>query len=283
MARVTDLIYYPVKGCAAVPVSATQLTWAGLQHDRTFMVVNERGLFRSQRREPVMARIRPEVDAGGTVLTLHSPDAESIRIDVVLGDERRDVELWHQRFQGIDQGNAVAQWLSELVGSPSRLVRVPPEHSRVSDGETPGTSAYADSCPILLTSQSSLDALNARILERGAEPVPMNRFRPNVVVGGWDEPHTEDRAERLDVGAAELAFAKIAVRCAVPMHDQETGEKDGVEPIRTLADYRRTPEGVVFGSKFAVVRPGALAVGDDVVVRSAIPSSAGPSRWRALL
>jgi uncharacterized protein len=283
VATVTDLICYPVKGCAGVPVPATQITWAGLRHDRTFMVVSENGLFRSQRREPVMARIRPEISADGNVLWLHSPDTESIRIDVVLGAERRDVELWHQRFQGIDQGDDVAGWLADLIGAPSRLVRVPPEHGRVSDGETPGTSAYADSCAVLLASQSSLDALNARILERGAEPVPMNRFRPNIVVGGWDEPHTEDRVERLDIGEAELAFAKIAVRCAVPMHDQETGEKAGVEPIRTLAGYRRTAEGVVFGSKFAVARPGPVAVGDEVVVRSAIPSGAGPSRWRALL
>jgi uncharacterized protein YcbX len=232
------------------------------------MVISEDGVFRSQRRNPRLALIRPEISAGGEHLTLHEPGAGAVSLDVDTSSAvRRDVELFGKRYQGIDQGDVVAGWLSDVLGTPSRLVRVPPEHDRVTDGETPGTSGYADSCALLVASRTSLDLLNERIAARGAKPLPMNRFRPNVVVAGWAQPHVEDRARRISVGDAELAYAKLAIRCLVTMVEQESGTKAGPEPIRTLADYRRAAEGgVAFGAKFAVVRPGKLSVGDEVVV-----------------
>jgi uncharacterized protein YcbX len=154
-----------------------------------------------------------------------------------------------------------------VLGEPSRLVRVPPEHRRVTDGETPGTSAYADSSAVLVTSWASWEALNDRIVGRGEDPVPMARFRPNVVVAGWPEPHVEDRVRTVEVGGAELGFTKLAIRCAVTLVDQDTGERVGPEPLRTLATYRRDPGGgVAFGAKFSVVRPGRVALGDALRV-----------------
>ena len=97
----------------------------------------------------------------------------------------------------------------------------------------------------------------------------MSRFRPNIVVGGWDEPHREDRARRITVGHAELGFAKLAIRCVVTTVDQEAGAKEGPEPLRTLAGYRHAAlGGVTFGVKFSVVAPGTLSVGDEVIVSS---------------
>ncbi len=266
MARITELNYYPVKGCAGTSVSDARLTLAGLAHDRSFMVIDEDGVFRSQRRCPPMALICPELSAGGERLTLRAPGSGVLCVDVDLTAARRDVELFGLPYQGIDQGDAVAGWLSEVLGEPSRLVRVPPEHDRVTRGQTPGTAAYADGQPLLVTSLSTLDALNERIAQRGGEPLPMNRFRPNVVVGGWDEPHVEDRVRRINVGDAELGYAKLAIRCAVTTVDQESGVKIGPEPLRTLAGYRRAAEGgVAFGVKFSVLRPGKLSVGDEVI------------------
>lgn len=104
-----------------------------------------------------------------------------------------------------------------------------------------------------------------------AEPLPMSRFRPNLVVDGegWTaEPHAEDRARRVTIGGTELGHAKLAVRCAVTLVDQETGARQGKEPLRTLASYRRAASGgVVFGAKSSVLRPGKLSVGDEVVVQ----------------
>ena len=269
VARIAELTYYPVKGCAGTAVQGAELTAAGLAHDRSFMVTSEDGVFRSQRRDPWLAVIRPEVSSGGGQLTLRAPGAGVITVDVDLTRPRRDVAMFGVRYRGIDQGDAVAGWLSDLLGARSRLVRVPPESRRVTDGQTQGTAGFADSSPLLLISRSSLDLLNERIMTRGGQWLPMERFRPNVVVSGWGEPHTEDRVRRASAGSAEIGYAKLAIRCAVTLVDQDTGRKAGPEPVRTLAGYRRaTRGGVAFGAKFAVLRPGWLSVGDEVLISS---------------
>lgn len=266
--RIAELHCYPVKSCAGTSLDSTVLTSAGLAHDRTFLVVDRDGVFRTQRGTPQLATIRPEIDSGGELLTLRAPGTEAVDVVVDLTVPRTDVALFGARYTGIDQGDQVAEWLSDVLGAASRLVRVPPEHHRVTDGETPGTCAYADSGALLVTSRSSAAALNARIAERGCPPVPMERFRPNVVVDGWDPPHVEDRAREIRTGGARLGFAKLAIRCAMTMVDQRTGVKVGPEPLRTLAAYRRVPSGgVTFGAKFSVLRPGELTVGDAVDVR----------------
>ncbi|MFI1258687.1 MOSC domain-containing protein [Streptomyces netropsis] len=284
MADVVDLICYPIKGCAGTSMSDVLLTPAGLEHDRSFMVISEDGVYRTQRRHPRLALIRPTVSVDGSQLTLDSADTTSgcgmVRFDVTTSATRRSVDLFGATFQGIDQGDEAAAWLSEFLGTLSRLVRVPPEHDRIADGLTPGPSGYADSSAVHLLSRSSLTLLNRRMAERGASPLPMNRFRPNIVVdsglgqgrgsdcGDWAaEPHAEDRARRISIGGAEMGYAKLAVRCAVTLVDQEAGARQGREPLRTLASYRRAASGgVVFGAKFSVVRPGKLSVGDEVVI-----------------
>ncbi len=269
MARIVELNYYPIKGCAATSVRDAVLTTRGLAHDRSFMIIDEDGMFCNQRRSPRQALIRPELSTGGERLTLRAPGAGVLRVAVDLAAARRDVELFGVPYQGIDQGDAVAGWLTEVLGEPARLVRVPPEHDRVTRGETPGTAAYADSSPLLVTSVSSLDLLNERIVQRGGAPLPMNRFRPNIVISGWDEPHIEDRARRINAGNTELGYAKLAIRCVVTTVDQVSGTKAGSEPLRTLAGYRRATEGgVTFGVRFSVMRPGKLSVGDEVTVSS---------------
>jgi uncharacterized protein len=267
-ARVVALYTYPIKGCVGTPLTGALLTPAGIAHDRTFLIVDERGVFRSQRRDPQLARIRPEVLDDGRELVLRAPGIDALRIAVDIDAPRRAVEMFNTAYRGIDQGDAVAEWLTRALGKASRLVRVPPEHDRVTDGATPGTAGYADSGALLLTSHASWAELGRRIGDRGAPPVPMDRFRANVVVDGWTEPHLEDHVREVSVGGAELGFAKLAVRCAVTLVDQRTGVRVGPEPLRTLADYRRvTEKGVAFGAKFSVLRPGPLAVGDELVVR----------------
>ncbi|MGC0418941.1 MOSC domain-containing protein [Embleya sp. AB8] len=267
MATVVELTFYPIKGCAGTSVARALLTPAGLAHDRAFMVVDREGVFRTQRRDPLLASIRPEIDAAGDRMTLYRPGIDPVTFDVDTDGPRREVDLFGNPFRGIDQGDLVAEWLSEALGADRRLVRVPPEHDRVTDGAIPGTAGYADSSPLHVVSRASLDLLNKRLVERGEVPLPMTRFRPNLVVEGWTDPHTEDRIRRITVGGAELGYAKLAIRCAVTMVDQRTGAKTGPEPLRTFADYRRAaPGGVAFGGKFAVLRPGELAVGDELIV-----------------
>jgi uncharacterized protein len=263
-AVISELVAYPIKGCAGVPLSETVLTEAGVEHDRAFMVVDADGTFRSQRRDPRLAIIRPCVDGGR--LTLRAPGIPDLELAVDLRSPRRTVSLFGADHPGIDQGDAAAEWLSLVLGRASRLVRVPPEHRRVTGGRRPGTSGYADSCAVHAISRATLDELNRRV---SGPPVPMSRFRPNIVIDGWDEPHREDRADRIVVGNAELGYAKLAIRCAVTLVEQGSGAKSGPEPLRTLAGYRRAAAGgVAFGANFTVLRPGKIAVGDALSVRA---------------
>lgn len=257
---VSDLVIYPVKGCGGYSVTASAVDLTGLRGDRMMMLVDDEGVFLSQRKVPAMAALRPYLTDSSLLIGGQSFPivADGPRVPVV-------VHTW--QGSGVDQGDAAAAHFSDLLGKPVRLVRTPPGLRRETTGETTGLVGYADGNALLMLSLSSLDGLNERILERGGEPVPMNRFRPNVIVSGWPEPHTEDRVRRAVVGDVELGYAKDCVRCAVPMVDQETGVKAGPEPIRSLATYRRDADGgVTFGMKAQVVRTGTIAVGDRIDV-----------------
>jgi uncharacterized protein YcbX len=260
---VSALHYYPVKGCAGVSVGRAQITEAGLAHDRRFMFVKPDGTFRCQRTTQALATIRPTVVHDGTKLILAASGHSDLTFDVRLDGPRKPVvlhKIWP--LEGIDQGDDVADWASEVLGQPVRLVRTTPDFDRQVD-EHHGQVGFADSTALHATSVASLDDLNARILERGAEPVPMERFRPNLVLAGV-EPYGEDTLTSLTIGDAVLRYVKPDIRCRVTMTDQVTGEMVGPEPIRTLAGYRRELDGVSFGIKLAVERPGTVSVGDTV-------------------
>lgn len=260
---VNGLFVYPIKGCTATALTESAVVETGLLHDRDFMLVDAAdGHFISQRKLPAMAVIRPTVVDDGLLVTAPGlPDYEhKTRFD----GERRAVTVHWWTGQGVDQGDEAAEWFTAALGRPCRLMRVPPDLDRRLEGE--GRVGFADAHALLMTSLSSLDGLNERILQRGADPVPMNRFRPNVVVSGWSEPHTEDRVRRVAIGTAEFGYSRVCVRCAVPTVDQELGVKAGHEPTRTLADYRRADGGVTFGMKARVLRHGTLSVGDELDV-----------------
>ncbi|MFL6122428.1 MOSC domain-containing protein [Actinophytocola sp.] len=268
MATVSELILYPVKGCAGTSMTRARVQRTGVLHDRSFMFVRASdGVFRSQRKTPKLSIIRPELTEEGDKLTLSAPDVQAMALDVREEGRRLTVDI-HGVWQGeaVDQGDEAAEWASTLVGESLRLVRVAPDHERAVDAWH-GSITFTDSTPLHLTSLSSLDDLNARILEKGADPVPMARFRPNIVVKGWETPYTEDTIRDFTIGTARLRWVKPDVRCRVTMVDQPTGTSAGPEPLRTLADYRREPDGgVSFGIKVAVTTPGDIHVGDEIAL-----------------
>ena len=270
MATVHALTYYPIKGCAGVSVEQAEVTETGLAYDRSFAAVEREGELMAavtQREYARMAVVRAQVLHSGAKLGLSAPGIEDLMLDVVSGGSTTPMSVHKWVGAGLDQGDEVAEWFSTVLGTPVRLMRVAPDHDRAGSGKAPGKTGFADSTALLVTSLSSLDGLNARLIEKGADPLPMNRFRPNIVVAGWRLPHTEDRVWRMSAGAVEIAYGKRDIRCVVTTIDQLAGEKAGHEPLRTLADYRREPEGgVSFGMKAAVARPGTIFVGAEVDV-----------------
>lgn len=266
-AGVEALVTYPVKGCAGLPVTSSVVSRAGLAHDRAFKIVDADGHALTQRHVPRLAIIQPSLDDAGTSLTLRAGEdvgLGSLTGEVVFDGGRRATTLFGQAYTAVDQGDAFAAWLTEVLRLPARLVRVPPDHTRVTDGAVAGTSRFADSCAVHLLSTASLAHLNRRLTENGASAVPVNRFRPNIVLSGLGEPHAEDGIHLLEIGDLVLEFAKPAIRCVVTTVDQRGGRTRGHEPLRTLATYRRTPDGLAFGTKLVVARPGTLRVGDEL-------------------
>ncbi|MFJ4852157.1 MOSC domain-containing protein [Streptomyces sp. NPDC088730] len=273
---VRELVHYPVKGCAGTATESARVVGTGLEHDRTFMVVDAgEGAFRSQRTHPVMAAVKVTVLRSGAALALSAAGVEPLLLEVDRDGPRRDVSMFDRPLgAAVDQGDTVADWFSEVLGAKSRLVRAAPGFDRDGWGETPGKLNFADAHAVLVTSTASLDDLNARIAARGdADAVPMDRFRPNIVLTGKDEPHFEDRVRRMTLGTVELAHSVRATRCSVPLVDQITGLRKGPEPVRTLATYRREAQygnRVSFGVKNAVVCEGVVSVGDPVTVHSLV-------------
>lgn len=270
-----------MKGLAGVSVERAEVGATGLRHDRNFMLVGPDGTFVSQRSVPAMAPLRVAVLADGEALRLSADGAQDLEVPVAYDGKRRDVSLFDRWFgAGVVQDPAADAWFSERLGRPVALVRVTPEHERPGWGVHEGFTGFGDAHALLVTSLSSLDGLNERIAETGAEPIPMNRFRPNLVVSGWPVAHTEDRVLRASAGTVEIGYAARSIRCAVPTVDQATGEKRGPEPTRTLAKYRREPGyggGVSFGMKAAVLTPGVVAVGDEILVHDWLPEGTDPA------
>lgn len=260
-----SLCYYPIKACGGVTVDRAAVTEAGLAHDRTFTVVDADGVCLTQREHRAMAAIRVAVSEDK--LAVSHPAAGSLTFAVRQEGTRIPVTVFKHVGHGIDQGNEAAEWFATVLGEPCRLARVPRDHRRETSGLHQGTTGFADGHAITVASLASLDELTARILEHGGEPVPMDRFRVNVVLDGWTRPHAEDDVRSMSIGTARFGYAKRDIRCQVTTIDQDSGEKAGPEPLRTLATYRRDADGgVAFAMKAAVTRPGEIAVGDAVDV-----------------
>lgn len=266
MARISGLRIYPVKGCRGIALDAARLTSTGLAYDRHWMVVHPDGRFVTQRQFPRLALVETVLHDGS--LTLSAPGIASVEVEDTLEGPRTDVQVWGDRCIGIDTGDAAAAFFSRHLGQSVRLVRFDPGKPRPSDpdyaGELPAFSEFSDGFAILVISEASLADLNGRL----PVPLPMNRFRPNVVIADVDA-FEEDHMEALVTADAELRLVKACTRCQVTTTDQETAAV-GEEPLRTLAAYRMHPQlgGVAFGQNAVVVRgAGAtLRVGQSLDV-----------------
>jgi uncharacterized protein YcbX len=265
MIEVTRLFYYPIKSCRGVELTEARLGVRGIVGDRLFMVIGNSGMFISQRLSPRMAMIDADLD--GDTLRLAGPDVEPFTLDSSVATDKRDVFIWRDTCDAVDQGDAVAEWLSTVLGFSCRLVKMADDYARRVDPSYAVTPAdqlgFADGYPILLANEASLADLNSRM----DVTLPMERFRPNVVVANAG-PFEEDSWRDIQIGNVEATVVKPCVRCAITTTDQRTGER-GTEPLRTLATFRRNESGgVTFAQNVIHSAPGVLRVGDEVVIRS---------------
>ena len=272
--KVAGLFSYPVKGCRAIAHASADVLASGIRHDREWMVVDTRrspAIFLSQRECPLMATLTVAVteddglliSSNDSVLMVHPPARNALL----------KVKVWDHETVALDAGDAASDWLNAKLGMARgrlRLVRFHPEMrrycNRLHAGDSDAHTFFADGYPLLVANVESLADLNMRMRRDAANAMPMNRFRPNVVIAGlpaWDEDHIDT----LSIGGVVLKLAKPCVRCQVTTTDQFSGAQISDEPLNTLAKFRNNPDfgGVTFGWNAVVIKPGRIAATDRVI------------------
>ncbi len=272
-ARISQLFVYPIKSCAGVALTEGVLLDTGLELDRAWMVVDTAGDLVTQRELPRMALIKPQLKTQEMVLRAPGMLALHIAIDQVEQPTR--VRVWDDEVKAYDMGAIAAQWFSDFLGQALRLVRFDPEQQRLSSrkwtGEIEAPNQFSDGYPLLVLSSSALEPLNERLAKLGHPAVGVERFRPNIVLGGLDA-HDEDRVDELHISAEEGALAlrlvKPCPRCPMPNVDPVTAQTNPAVGD-ALSQYRadkRVDGAITFGMNAVLATPGefSLRVGQSV-------------------
>ncbi len=269
--RVSEISLYPLKSAAGLRLAACRIEARGLAGDRRWMVVGAEGRALTGREHPRLVLVRARI--GDECLLLEAPGRASLVVPRsgpvgprAAAGRTRPVTIWGEDCRAVDAGDEAARWFSDLLATPARLVEMTDECLRPADPEVarPGDLvSFADCYPVLVIGRASLEELNARL----GRPASMRRFRPNLVVEGA-RPFAEDHWWRLRIGEVEFEGAENCERCAFPTIDPDTAAKDPRrEPMRTLATFRRRPEGGVFLGQNLIPRTlGTVRVGDEVEV-----------------
>ena len=265
MITLSNLTYYPIKACRGFDVQSSNVERMGLEHDRRMMVVTPEGKFLTQREYPRLALITPALK--NEAMTLSAPNFDSIQIGIQKNGTPTPVDIWRSSgVDAIDQGDEVAAWLSDWLGITVRLVHIAEGYKRKVNStyavNSDDHTGFADGFPILIISESSLQDLNSKL----DSALPMNRFRPNIVVKDC-EPFAEDTWKRVRIGGMEMALVKPCARCEVTTTDQVTLERKK-EPLKTLGGYRKHKLGAIFGMNVIPLNEGRLEVGMSVEIVS---------------
>lgn len=267
---VTSIHVYPIKSCRAIDLKAARFDELGLLYDRRLMVIDAAtSRFLTQREEPRMALITPRL--APTAMQVTAPNMPVLKVDTHRdAQERREVTVWRFTGPADDLGDNAASWVSTVLERPCRLVRFPDDVQREVNPKYAGPgvlTAYSDGYPILITTEGSLEDLNKRASER----VPMNRFRPNIVITGA-APFAEDTWKRIRVGEIEIDVVKPCSRCAITTVDAITAKR-GKEPLATLATFRLHEKETWFGQNCIHRSLGSIRVGDTVEVLETGPAT----------
>ncbi|HTO04893.1 MAG TPA: MOSC N-terminal beta barrel domain-containing protein [Opitutus sp.] len=271
--HLSGLFIYPVKSLAGISLNTAEIDAAGLVHDRRFMVIDDNDRFLTQRTLPRMALIATELTPADLVLRAPAQSACMVPLIATTTPIKRSVSIW--KSAGLiaeDCGDEPAQWLSSFLRATCRLVRIGKDFHRpvqnLKKARFGDVVAFADGYPFLAIGESSLADLNDRLAESGEEAVPMNRFRPNLVISG-SSPFAEDSWQRFQIGSVTFRAAGPSERCVITTTDQSTAER-GREPLRTLATYRRSHSdntAILFGQNFIhESKFGTLRLGDPVTI-----------------
>lgn len=257
---VASLHVYPIKSCGGVTLPEAMLIETGLEFDRAWMLVDAAGACVTQRELPRMALVQPTLKTSEMVL--RAPGMLALHVALAAVEQPVRVTIWGDEVAAYDMGDLCAQWFSDFLGQPLRLVRFDPDHKRLSDHKWTGAidaeNAFADAFPLLVCSTAAISELNRRLQTQGQAAVTMARFRPNLVLDGLDA-HGEDALDEIvfktDEGLLRLKLVKPCARCPIPDVDPLTGET-GHAVGDVLASYRadaRLEGALTFGMNAVIV------------------------------
>lgn len=258
----SEINVYPVKSCKGLSLSSIKVNKKGGGMDRRWMLIQPDGRFMSQRDYPLMALIQVEVHQDTLVLAV--PNKSSLSVPINEKGSPVSVTIWRDTCTAIDQGDVAADYLSQFLETTCRLVYMPDQTFRqVNQNYSTNPSddvGFADGYPFLLISTASLQDLNQRL----DQPVPMNRFRPNLVITN-SQPYEEDEWKVIRIGEIVFRVAKPCSRCIITTIDQKTTAKS-LEPLKTLATYRKREKGIMFGQNLIHQNEGILNLNDIVEI-----------------
>lgn len=260
MVTISELYIHPLKSAASISVTKASIDAFGFENDRRWMLVDNKGIFLSQRQLPSMCLIKAVVEDDG--LKLSVPNVSPLFVPFI-DDKIQMVEVWGDTCQSYDCGEKAAAYLSDFLQVKCRLVYFSENEKRQVDldyAKTGDLTGFSDGFPLLVISQASLDDLNSRL----NEPVSMTRFRPNVVISGV-EAFAEDSWNDIQIGGINFRVVKPCSRCSIPSIDPLTGLRS-VEPVKTLRGYRMRDSKVYFGQNVIADATGVIEVGMTVVV-----------------
>jgi uncharacterized protein YcbX len=256
--QLSRIFIYPVKSLGGIELSSAKVTDRGFEYDRRWMLIDDDNLFMSQRTNPGMALLQTELIGDGLKVR-HKTSGESFTVPFQTSGDALEVSIWDDVCRAIAVHPEADAWFSRMLERVCRLVYMPPDSRRPVDPRyaTRGEiTSFSDAYPFLMLGQASLDDLNARL----EEPLPVNRFRPNLVFTGG-KPYQEDHMQHFICGGIHFYGVKPCARCAITTINQETAEQ-GKEPLKTLARYRGNDHKVFFGQNLLHTGEGWLKVGD---------------------
>ncbi|MEP1085508.1 MOSC domain-containing protein [Algoriphagus sp.] len=259
---IQDLYIYPIKSLGGIRLTEARVEERGFEHDRRWMLIDESGKFMSQRAFPQMALLRVAIAEDFLLVHHLSRPDEVIQIPFAAeGAEVSSVTVWDDEMSARLVDEQIDQWFSDILNQKVRLVKMPISTQRKVDPRyavNEESVSFADGMPYLLIGQNSLENLNSRL----EYPVPMNRFRPNIVFSGG-EAFAEDSWKKIQVGEVNFQVVKPCARCVMTTVDQKTAIKSS-EPLKTLTEFRKVGTKVMFGQNMVALSSGVIKVGNAI-------------------
>jgi MOSC domain-containing protein len=260
--QISGLYVYPIKSCGGISLQKSILDGKGLKYDRRWMLVDEGGAYITQRKFPQLALVKTVIDGNDLIIFADGRTGLHVGTEETTG-EMVTVKVWNDVCESNVVSSAANEWFFEFLDKKVRLVYMPENVIRSVDPNYsvgPFSTAFTDGFPILLISEASLDDLNSRL----ENPVPMDRFRPNIVVSGT-VPFEEDGWRSIKTGDVQMHVVKPCARCVITTTDQQTAQRSK-EPLTTLAKFRTQNKKIMFGQNVIHQNTGTLNVGDTINV-----------------